>query len=483
LGLRRRQRRRTAPTSGSTRPSGSASPRWEHLLRGDRRQLLDGGTAIREDRRVLVRGGIAVPQLVIRAADRSDSKIVATMIEEIERYYGATAIQPFEERLAQVEAALFGTPPLAFLLLALVDGEVVGLAAYSFLWPAAGSTHSLFLNSLDPFGVIGLQPTELVTPPVVGELGNLQLAADVRDVFALVEHPIGLGQLPHDLLRCVPLPGTHRGQAFPPTTVGRKTHSTRINQEGSRHWKQTPAIFPNGLPAPIRNTVPTNNGVWAPDVIYSPTQHLFLMYYSIANWDNDEQSAIGLITSPTLNPNASNYHWTDHGVLISWSANNGSTIDPAPFYDTSGNLWLSYGSGYGTHNRNRAVNIIALDKNTGMRSSNQTVYNQLACGCEGSYLQYHAGSYFLFWNTGGCCSGASSTYVIHVARSSSPTGPYTERSTTFRASTSTQHGPGHIGILSENGKDYYSYHYYPNSGGSVLGFGTITWGSDGWPNS
>ncbi|GAA4252599.1 GNAT family N-acetyltransferase [Dactylosporangium darangshiense] len=86
--------------------------------------------------------------LVVRHAEPSDAKTVAAMIEEIERYYGTTTIQPFEERLAQVEVALFGTPPLAYCLLAVADGEVVGLAAYSFLWPAAGSTHSLFLKEL-----------------------------------------------------------------------------------------------------------------------------------------------------------------------------------------------------------------------------------------------------------------------------------------------------------------------------------------------
>jgi ribosomal protein S18 acetylase RimI-like enzyme len=87
-------------------------------------------------------------ELTLRHAEPSDVKNVATMIEEIERYYGATTIQPFEERLAQVEQALFDTPPLAHCVLALADGELVGLAAYSFLWPAAGSTHSLFLKEL-----------------------------------------------------------------------------------------------------------------------------------------------------------------------------------------------------------------------------------------------------------------------------------------------------------------------------------------------
>ncbi|MEV4134025.1 N-acetyltransferase [Dactylosporangium sp. NPDC049742] len=87
-------------------------------------------------------------QLVVRHAEPSDAEAVATMIEEIERYYGATTIQPFEERLVQVKVALFGTPPLACCMLALAGGEVVGLAAYSFLWPAAGSTYSLFLKEL-----------------------------------------------------------------------------------------------------------------------------------------------------------------------------------------------------------------------------------------------------------------------------------------------------------------------------------------------
>jgi ribosomal protein S18 acetylase RimI-like enzyme len=89
-----------------------------------------------------------VQGIVVRRAEPNDAKAVAAMIEEIERYYGATTIQPFEERLAQVEAALFGAPPLANAVLAFADGEAVGLAAYSFLWPAAGSTHSLFLKEL-----------------------------------------------------------------------------------------------------------------------------------------------------------------------------------------------------------------------------------------------------------------------------------------------------------------------------------------------
>jgi hypothetical protein len=62
------------------------------------------------------------------------------------------------------------------------------------------------------------------------------------------------------------------------------------------------------------------------------------------------------------------------------------------------------------------------------------------------------------------------------------TGPYTGNRN-FLASTSDEHGPGQIGFISQNGTDYYTYHYYPTTGGSVMGLGVLTWGSDGWPVS
>nr|WSZ96557.1 GNAT family N-acetyltransferase [Streptomyces sp. NBC_00857] len=96
--------------------------------------------------------------VTIRPADRRDIVAVAELIEEIERFYGSTEIQPFDERRSQVEEALFGSPPLASALL-VEDGagDLVGLAAYSFLWPAAGSSHSLFLKELYVRGTLRRQ--------------------------------------------------------------------------------------------------------------------------------------------------------------------------------------------------------------------------------------------------------------------------------------------------------------------------------------
>ncbi|MFI6859524.1 cyclophane-containing RiPP N-acetyltransferase HaaN [Streptomyces sp. NPDC050421] len=85
----------------------------------------------------------------IRPVGQGDILAVAVLIEEIERFYGSVEIQPMDERRTQIEQALFGSPPLAAaLLVEEANGGIAGLAAYSFLWPAKGTTHSLFLKEL-----------------------------------------------------------------------------------------------------------------------------------------------------------------------------------------------------------------------------------------------------------------------------------------------------------------------------------------------
>ena len=70
------------------------------------------------------------------------------------------------------------------------------------------------------------------------------------------------------------------------------------------HWTQGKAVLPNGTPAWARKAVPGNDGhnIWAPDVIYN--NGLFYLYYAISG--TKYYTAIGLVTSPTLDPNASN---------------------------------------------------------------------------------------------------------------------------------------------------------------------------------
>jgi ribosomal protein S18 acetylase RimI-like enzyme len=85
---------------------------------------------------------------VVTAAQPSDAEALAALAEEMDRFYGATAIEPREARLRQIREALFTDHPSAYAMLAWDGDNLVGFAAYSFLWPAVGLTRSLFLKEL-----------------------------------------------------------------------------------------------------------------------------------------------------------------------------------------------------------------------------------------------------------------------------------------------------------------------------------------------
>lgn len=72
----------------------------------------------------------------------------AALAEEMDRFYGATELDPLDLRLQQINDALFSNPPSAYGLLSWLDDQPVGFATYSFLWPAIGLTRSLFLKEL-----------------------------------------------------------------------------------------------------------------------------------------------------------------------------------------------------------------------------------------------------------------------------------------------------------------------------------------------
>jgi len=80
------------------------------------------------------------------AADVDDFVALAT---EMDVFYGDVRPDPPQQRAAEISAVLFSVPPNAFALLARDNAErLAGFAAYSFLWPAAGLSTSLYLKEL-----------------------------------------------------------------------------------------------------------------------------------------------------------------------------------------------------------------------------------------------------------------------------------------------------------------------------------------------
>ncbi|MFB7649599.1 GNAT family N-acetyltransferase [Streptomyces sp. NPDC056084] len=81
----------------------------------------------------------------ISAATEHDLDVVAEILGEIEAYYGGDST-PGDT--TQIRSALFADRPAASVLLARDGGQVLGFAAYTFLWPAAGAETSLYLKEL-----------------------------------------------------------------------------------------------------------------------------------------------------------------------------------------------------------------------------------------------------------------------------------------------------------------------------------------------
>ena len=84
----------------------------------------------------------------VAAAVPGDETAIAALCAELDEFYGELPEGSPAERAAQVRDVLFSTPPLAHALVAWDDDAPAGLAAYSFLWPAAGLTASLYLKDI-----------------------------------------------------------------------------------------------------------------------------------------------------------------------------------------------------------------------------------------------------------------------------------------------------------------------------------------------
>ena len=183
-------------------------------------------------------------------------------------------------------------------------------------------------------------------------------------------------------------------------------------------WSSGPSVFTNP-PSWTTNAVPGFTGIfWAPDVLFTNNQ--YYLYYAVSTFGS-QVSAIGLVTNPTLDPTDPAYRWTDHGPVI--QSTNGSaynTIDPGVCFDTTGNLWLVFGSYWS------GIYVTQLNPLTGLRLSANSPTYQLAynSSIEASYIYHRGGYYYLFVNWGSCCSGVNSTYNIRVGRSPTITGPY-----------------------------------------------------------
>jgi len=249
---------------------------------------------------------------------------------------------------------------------------------------------------------------------------------------------------------------------------------------GQADWQPGQCLF-TSKPSWVQEELPSNDGAfWAPALL-SPR----VMYYSVAAMDEDEDAqCIGLATATGTAPNLT---WTDSGDSITCSFDPESnddvdmpnSIDPATFIDDDSSQHLIFGGG--------RIWMTELDSATGGQlegnwwDEEDPGYHFLARGpdsledpgeiewIEASFMHKHEGFYYLFVNWFGCCDGVDSTYEIHMGRSDTRSGPYFDKDgaammqgggSLLLAKNGRYIGPGHAGVFSEGGRDWFSFHYY-----------------------
>ena len=113
-------------------------------------------------------------------------------------------------------------------------------------------------------------------------------------------------------------------------------------------------MFPPACRRGRRKLVPGAVDPWAPDVSFFAGR--WHVYYAVSTF-GAKRSAIGVATSPTLDPARCRYGWTDEGVVVTSSdTTDYNAIDPNVFIDGAGTPWLDFGSFCG------GIKLVRLDR-------------------------------------------------------------------------------------------------------------------------
>lgn len=292
-------------------------------------------------------------------------------------------------------------------------------------------------------------------------------------------------------------------------------------------WTPLPPVF-GEAPAWISDVIPRfRNHMWAPD-IYEHNGRYFL-YYSVSSFGRNN-SAIGVASNATLDPNDPRFRWTDHGMVVQsvpgrdmWNA-----IDSHMIRDEEGVHWMSFGSHWG------GIKLVKMDtsltriaepeewrtiaardrywkldeRDAGDSANPELDYEKLyperilqmnraslSGAIEAPVILRKGDWYYLFVSWDRCCRGAESTYKVVVGRSKDVRGPYRDREgqdLTFGGGSLVIHGfgdgaryaaGGHNDAVTIDGRDYLVFHAYDTTseGQSKLVIREITWDRWGWP--
>ncbi|VTR34259.1 family 43 glycosylhydrolase [Sphingobacterium thalpophilum] len=283
---------------------------------------------------------------------------------------------------------------------------------------------------------------------------------------------------------------------------------TVMSSKDLKTWKPEAPVF-NQPPQWAVKAVPTFTGhIWAPDISYHNGK--FMLYYSISAFGKNT-SCIGLATTPTLDPNAADFKWTDHGLIIQSfpGKTNWNAIDPNFIKNVNGDSYLSFGSFWdGLKLIKLKADGTAVDDDLtaiptiASRKPDPTAPNPPAVddnpkdaggnAIEAPFIYRHGGYYYLFASIDYCCKGPRSTYKMIVGRAKDVQGPYLDDEGRDMArgggklvleGNTDWHGVGHNAVFRDGKEEYLAFHGYDahDQGKPKLRIEKMTWDKAGWP--
>ena len=272
-----------------------------------------------------------------------------------------------------------------------------------------------------------------------------------------------------------------------------------MSSKDMKTWKFEKSVLEKA-PEWATKLIPSYRGhTWAPDVIFH--NGLWHVFYSCSAFGKNT-SAIGVATTPTLNPNSPDYKWTDHGKVIQSVPNRDmwNAIDPNIIIDEEGTPWMNFGSFWD------GIKMVKLSPD--MKSVAQPEEWVSLCrrertfelddndpgdgAVEAPFIMKHGDYYYLFVSFDYCCRGKNSTYKVVVGRSKTVKGPYLDKEgkrmdkgggSLVIEGTEGWAGIGHNSAYHFDGKDYFVCHAYSlaENGASKLFIREMQWDAEGWP--
>jgi arabinan endo-1,5-alpha-L-arabinosidase len=274
-----------------------------------------------------------------------------------------------------------------------------------------------------------------------------------------------------------------------------------FSSKDMKSWQSAKPVFAEP-PAWVARQFPKALDFWAPDIaVHNGTYYL---YYAVSSFGSNN-SAIGVATNRTLNPDSADFKWVDHGMVLESVTGRDlfNAIDPNLAFDQQGVPWLSFGSFW------RGIKIVKLNANLTevaqpeewhtiaardrlWKLEENDAGDELSSTIEAPFIFTKNGMHYLFASWDRCCRGVNSNYKVVVGRSEKITGPYLSKEgvpmqqgggSLVVGGNKNWPGVGHNSAYTFNGKDYLVFHGYDanDQGRSKLWIQEIKWDSSGWP--